>query len=136
MNGIREAFGMAGRAATAARGGDLGRWVGALVCLGVLGWGGAVQAAGYFRSDADLQELESVLRSRVPVGTALFVKGYVLGVADAGSGTQWCLPADLTEEHLFQAVARHLPKDPPPRTSRSAAQQVSEALSSEFPCAR
>ena len=44
--------------------------------------------------------------------------------------------ADLTEEHLFLAVARHLPKDPPPRTSRSAAQQVSEALSSEFPCAR
>lgn len=135
MESVERASGATGRDA-GQRGRRPGRWLGLLVLAVALGGGGSARAAGYFRSDGDLQELESVLRTRVPVGTALFVKGYVLGVADAGSGTQWCLPADLTEERLFQAVARHLPKEPPPRPSRSAAQQVSEALITEFPCAR
>jgi hypothetical protein len=94
---------------------------------------GQAQATGYFRSGGDLEELGAVLAPRLRVDKPAFTQGYVAGVADATAGVSWCPTPQLTEEQVYQLVAKFM-KNHPEYLNRSAATIVGDALVADFPC--
>jgi hypothetical protein len=94
---------------------------------------GQAQAAGYFRSGGDLEELGASLASRLQVDKPTFAKGYVAGVADATFGVSWCPKSQVTEERIFQSVSQFM-KSHPNYVNQRAAAVVGNALATEFPC--
>ena len=94
---------------------------------------GQAQAAGYFRSGGDLEELGTNLASKLNVDKPTFAKGYVAGVADATFGISWCPNSQVTEDRIFQAVSQFM-KSHPDYVNQRAAAVVGNALVAEFPC--
>ncbi|MCK9388701.1 MAG: hypothetical protein M0Q22_09980 [Sulfuritalea sp.] len=94
---------------------------------------GQAQAAGYFRSGGDLEELVTSLASKLHVDKPTFAKGYVAGVADATFGVSWCPKSQVTEERIFQTVSQFI-KSHPDYLNQRAASVVGDALATEFPC--
>ena len=96
---------------------------------------GQAQAAGYFRSGGDLEELGTSLASKLHVDKPTFAKGYVAGVADATFGTAWCPNSDVTEDRIFQSVSEFI-KSHRDYVNRRGAAVVGDALAAEFPCSK
>lgn len=88
-------------------------------------------ATGYYRDE--LEELDAALASKLHVDKLSFAKGFVTGAANATAGVTWCPNADVTEEQIFQVVARFM-RDHPESRKRSAANMVGDALAAAFPC--
>ena len=96
---------------------------------------GQAQAAGYYRSDGDLEELSAILTTRFHVDKPAFTQGYVVGAADATAGISWCPTPQTSEDQIYHAVAKFM-RDHPEVMNRSAAAGVSAALKTEFPCGK
>jgi len=94
---------------------------------------GHAQAAGYFRSGGDLEELGTSLASKLHVDKPTFAKGYVAGVADATFGVSWCPNDVVTEDRIFHTVSQFM-KSHPDYVNQRAATVVGDALAAEFPC--
>lgn len=94
---------------------------------------GQAQAAGYFRSGDDLEELGASLASKLHLDKPTFAKGYVAGVADATFGVSWCPNSKVTEDRIFQTVSQFM-KSHPSYLNQRAATVVGDALAAEFPC--
>ncbi len=88
-------------------------------------------ATGYYRDE--LEELDAALASKLHVDKLSFAKGFVTGVTNATAGETWCPNADVTEEQIFQVVAKFM-LDHPESRKRIAAIMVGDALAAAFPC--
>lgn len=94
---------------------------------------GQAWATGFYRYDADLEELGATVASRLHGGKATFAKGYVAGVADATFKVSWCPKSQVTEEYIFQTVNDYI-QAKPDRLNQRAVTVVTDALAAVFPC--
>src|ERR1035437_9734637 len=90
------------------------------------------QAGGYFRSNGDVERLET-LTSRLHVNKPAFSEGYVTGVAEAMAGTKWCPTFQVSEGKLYRTVAAFM-KAHPDALNGSARSIVGNALTATIPC--
>ncbi len=90
-------------------------------------------ATGFYRYDADLEELGASVASRLRGDRPTFAKGYVTGVADATFSVSWCPKSEVTEEYIFQTVNQYIQANPD-RLNQRAATVVTDALAAVFPC--
>ena len=88
-------------------------------------------ATGFYREE--LEDLNAALASKLHVDKLSFAKGFVTGVANATAGVTWCPSADVTEEQIFQVVAKFMIGHPESQ-ERRAANMVGDALAAAFPC--
>lgn len=94
---------------------------------------GQANATGYYHNDSELEALGLALASHLDVEPTAFAKGYVAGVANAGSGKSWCPKNTVDDDHMFRLIAQHLQTHRVP-VNRDAVTVITDALTNAYPC--